>query len=412
MTERRLPKTAVENLVEDLASKANADLSNLDATGQAKFDAKANISLTNTPYTTNRILEIPQDIKLELNNGTLTLKAGSSYYKCDGNFTKTTTSQDYSITNVLNGYRLVFFTGNGFDVPTVMDCISGTSEPATGNKWFNTSNNILYSGGSGNWQQKTNYSLPLAIITVSDGTIASIDQVFSGFGYIGSTVFVLPRVKVQIPDGRNADYTCKSIIATTTEVNTFTPDYFPLNDAGAWLRSDGTLTATNQFYYDSDKNQIIFSADNKAYTNICIAKFNWVDGKIASWLPFTVDSVLNSNLSNLSAAGQAKFDAKADKNIPVIGIPATSGAVTLADNTVYSGTMSGAMTFVLPTVTDATQYHQIKAMLYLPVVTIDWGTTHYIGGDAPDVSEAGNYMIYWDYVPALSAWTVGAMKVG
>ena len=28
-------------------------------------------------YTTNRILEIPQDIKLELNDGTLTLKAGS-----------------------------------------------------------------------------------------------------------------------------------------------------------------------------------------------------------------------------------------------------------------------------------------------------------------------------------------------
>lgn len=103
---------------------------------------------------------------------------------------------------------------------------------------------------------------------------------------------------------------------------------------------------------------------------------------------------------------------KADKNIPVIDIPSTSGTVTLADNTIYSGTMTGAMTFVLPTVTDATKYHQIKAMLYLPVVTIDWGTTHYIGGEAPDVSEAGQYMIYWDYVPALSDWAVGAMKVG
>lgn len=102
---------------------------------------------------------------------------------------------------------------------------------------------------------------------------------------------------------------------------------------------------------------------------------------------------------------------KADKITPVVDIPATSGTVTLADNSIYSGTMAGAMTFVLPTVTDATQYHQIKAMLYLPVVTINWGTTHYIGGDAPDVSEAGQYMIYWDYVPTLSAWAVGAMKV-
>lgn len=35
-------------------------------------------------YTTNRILEIPQDIKLELNNGTLTLKAGSKVYVPNG----------------------------------------------------------------------------------------------------------------------------------------------------------------------------------------------------------------------------------------------------------------------------------------------------------------------------------------
>lgn len=95
----------------------------------------------------------------------------------------------------------------------------------------------------------------------------------------------------------------------------------------------------------------------------------------------------------------------------VIDISATSGTVTLTDNTIYSGTMTDAMTFVLPTITDATKYHQIKAMLYLPVVTIDWGTTRFIGGETPDVSEAGQYMIYWDYVPALSSWVVGAMKV-
>lgn len=102
---------------------------------------------------------------------------------------------------------------------------------------------------------------------------------------------------------------------------------------------------------------------------------------------------------------------KADKDVSVKDIPSTSETVTLADNTIYSGTMTDAMTFVLPTVTEATKYHQIKAMLYLPVVTIDWGTTHYMSGEAPDVSEAGQYMIYWDYVPALSAWAVGCMKV-
>lgn len=201
----------------DLNGKANIDLSNITSEGKNIANWSTNV--------TNCITEIPQDIKLELNNGTLTLKAGSTYYKCDGSFTKVTTSQDYSKTNVSNGYRLVFFTGNGFDIPLVQDCNSGTSEPTTGSKWFNTSNYILYSGGSGNWQQKTNYSLPLAIITVSDGTITSIDQVFNGFGYIGSTVFALPGVKGLIPNGRNTDGTLRNIEFVNDRVKTFTSSY-------------------------------------------------------------------------------------------------------------------------------------------------------------------------------------------
>lgn len=99
------------------------------------------------------------------------------------------------------------------------------------------------------------------------------------------------------------------------------------------------------------------------------------------------------------------------KDVPVVTIPATSGTVALTDNTIYTGAITNAITFSLPTVTDAAIYHQIKLMLTLPVVTINWGTTNYIGGDAPDVSEAGKYMIYFDFVPNLNAWAVGAMIV-
>ena len=162
----------------------------------------------------------------------------------------------------------------------------------------------------------------------------------------------------------------------------------------------------------TESRAVISNANGKLdVSSTTSTELGYVHG-VTSDIQIQLNGKANVDLSNLSAVGQAKFDAKADKNIPVIGIPATSGTVTLADNTVYSGTMSGAMTFTLPAVTNATQYHQIKAMLYLPVVTINWGTTHYIGGEAPDVSGAGQYMIYWDYVPALSAWAVGAMKVG
>lgn len=44
MTSRKIPESAVENLVSDLEGKSNVDLSNLSAAGQAKFDEKANVS--------------------------------------------------------------------------------------------------------------------------------------------------------------------------------------------------------------------------------------------------------------------------------------------------------------------------------------------------------------------------------
>ena len=55
MTSRKIPESAVENLVSDLEGKANVSLSNLDATGQAKFDAKANAANTVTTNTTQTI---------------------------------------------------------------------------------------------------------------------------------------------------------------------------------------------------------------------------------------------------------------------------------------------------------------------------------------------------------------------
>jgi hypothetical protein len=67
--------TVVNNLV-DGEGGANQDLSNLTSQGQNIANWSTNV--------TNCITEIPQDIKLELNNGTLTLKAGSKVYVPNG----------------------------------------------------------------------------------------------------------------------------------------------------------------------------------------------------------------------------------------------------------------------------------------------------------------------------------------
>ena len=109
-----MPDINVNKLSEALNTKADIDLNN---TGVFSTSEGGGVNLTSsTPanasgkevtsadffqsnllnYTTNRILEIPQDIKLELNNGTLTLKAGSKVYVPNG-FEADGTTQKFDV---------------------------------------------------------------------------------------------------------------------------------------------------------------------------------------------------------------------------------------------------------------------------------------------------------------------------
>lgn len=173
-------------------------------------------------YATNCLTEIPQDIKLELNNGALTLKAGSKVYVPNGinNFEVVQIIENKTKTETVDGkYYLVLNPSDGYLNRGSYPSTSGTTAPTTvttGTVWYDAENNRVkrYSGGI--W---SNMSLPLCVYTVSGGSIVSIDQVFNGFGYIGSTVFVLPGVKGLIPNGRNDDGTLNNIVVTTKKVS-------------------------------------------------------------------------------------------------------------------------------------------------------------------------------------------------
>ena len=193
---------------------------------------KTDLNLANSPYTTNRILEIPQSIKLELNNGTLTLKDGSKVYVPNGfesdgttpKFDIVTIDNDLSYTESYSGSALQrqmyynYLTGGIFRGSGNIS--SGSTAPSTyPSVWYDTTNNKcwLYLSSS----EKEQASLPLGIITIESG-IKSIDQIFNGFGYIGSTMFALPGVKIQAPNGVNEDGTCKSNIKIQGVVGTTT----------------------------------------------------------------------------------------------------------------------------------------------------------------------------------------------
>ena len=172
-----------------------------------------------TTQITNCITEIPQDIKLELADGVLTLKADSKIYIPNGfeedgvtkKFDEVIIQGDIttqgSIDNSVSRFVYYDLTYNGLLL--ILNHSSGAVPPtASGNVvFYNINNNTvrLYTDGS---IITADISLPLGVVT-SDGVnlAGSINQVFNGFGYIGKTVFALPGIKGLIPNGRNTDGT-------------------------------------------------------------------------------------------------------------------------------------------------------------------------------------------------------------
>lgn len=129
----------------------------------------------------------------------------------------------------------MFFVYNGVsDVRClpISYCYSGPTAPTeffiSNNEklalWYDTTNNLVKGTRNGGSTWRSGYSLPIYIATYSynKSKFTSIDQVFNGFGYIGSTIFALPGVKGLIPDGRNTDGSLKNIEVTLNSVRIMT----------------------------------------------------------------------------------------------------------------------------------------------------------------------------------------------
>ena len=181
------------------------------AAESAELSAQYANDKINQTHITNCVTNIPQDIKLELNNGTLTLKAGSKIYQPNGAgvFDVITTTSDITTSTTVNGTNFIRYENGVLFADWGVSTYSSGADPTGVTGWFyDTTAN--YIGYYNNGVRANQVAFPLGIVTVSSGAITSIDQVFNGFGYIGSTVFALPGVKGLAPAGRNADGTLKS----------------------------------------------------------------------------------------------------------------------------------------------------------------------------------------------------------
>lgn len=222
--------------------------------GQAKT---ATAGTLNESILTNCLTEIPQDIKLELSNGTLTLKAGSKVYVPNGvgKFDIKTLSKDLQYKGYYSDTRMIVVNSNlqGLDGLSPESMYSGNSAPKNTKYmfWYDTANNIikLSSDTGSSWTGQ--YSLPICIETSSSSAITSIDRVFNGFGYIGNTLFALPGIKGRVPDGFSTDGKPNSTEFTTTSVLTYS--YINAN-TGVLIGINANSLASDKYVYNKDEN--------------------------------------------------------------------------------------------------------------------------------------------------------------
>lgn len=204
-----------------LNNKANTGLDNLNADGQMIIDSQ-NGTISNC------ILEIPQNIKLEISGGTITLKAGSTVVNTGSTYATVTTTQDTTLNvnpgNYGDRWLLLFNYGNmNLQLKDVANVYSGStfpeSLPNNNDFFYNTTDKIIYlwrPNEEVHWYP-SGYRYPLAVIQKKSSSEWQFvkdsngnDMIFNGAGFIGHHVFVYPNVSGLVPYGINSDGTLKS----------------------------------------------------------------------------------------------------------------------------------------------------------------------------------------------------------
>lgn len=314
---------------------------------------------------TNCITEIPQDIKLEINNGTITLKAGSKVY--NGNGVLKTTTTDISSINANYDGQVLIALSKDFDVlltgfvpgETVSELPTST---ASFKIYYNTTDKKCYLDTTDGWQE---CSLPIALGTSTVSSWVSIDQVFNGFGFVGSTIFALPGVKGLSPNGNDSlTGIKKNNIISIENILTYT---CPNITANVILDLYANIIAINSQAFDKPTTDLIFfdEINNYNYAGLGISNDIWVgsarieNGKIVLFNPKHPISLIDKNDSSWVA--QQAMPSKKYINLE-LGI----------SGTVYTAVANGYIQLVKQA-TAANQY-LVAYDTNLPSTTVDENT--------------------------------------
>ena len=204
---------------------------------------------------------------------------------------------------------------------------SGDTPPSLG-LFYNITDNTtkLYIDGSVNRYG----SFPIAIITRSStsqgsGYVKSLDQVFNGFGYIGSTVYALPGVRGLIPNGFNADGSLNSIEFAVDSVLTRT--YSSSTGTYVLRIHDGdAIYATSSVVYKPEENLIY--VQGSVYTSVIVGEVVYSSGIVTSLTPKKVgEGVIKNKLYNITIKKRFYYKYGTEPNATIVGSPTINNGV-------------------------------------------------------------------------------------
>lgn len=132
----------------------------------------------------------------------------------------------------------------------------------------------------------------------------------------------------------------------------------------------------------------------------------------------TIGNLGDLQTTNKTNVVSAINENKASINVlnPLVFAPvntlASSGSITLQDNSANQITPTGNVTFVLPTIND-NNTHQIEVNIKLDTIyTFDLGTTYYYRTAIPNLTYTGNFELIYTYDHLMSKWRCGCVAVG
>lgn len=252
---------------------------------------KIDASLRINDKLTNCLLEVPQRIKYTLVDGTITIKAGSvlivpygvedltaqyplgsvfindnfkvvdTQFK-DGKFfvraeIQEDISRQVSGSEIIKCFVQVSLTRNAYWIPSIDSSTSGSTDGTIrGGCYYNTSTNLLK-----NYDNPSDVTALPCMIIQGDGTYytGKVNQVFNGFGYIGSTIWADKGIKGLIPNGRNEDGSLKNVEFATQNIllrnNTFGNNsfYLVIVDGGTRV----SIADKQNWVFDEKSNRIL-----------------------------------------------------------------------------------------------------------------------------------------------------------